>query len=114
MRSPPGVSSTRAKRERASSRSPSLALTREESQHLRAALFNLRRAYGSWSCLADAMGVLPATVHHATLRGKRSSAAVALRAAKAGGMSVETILGGKLTTAGKCTACGSRLGGGAS
>ncbi|MEO5731901.1 MAG: hypothetical protein ABI134_29680 [Byssovorax sp.] len=43
-------------------------------------------------------------------RNPQGSPAVALRAARAGGMSVEAVLGGKLTPAGQCEAFGSRLG----
>ena len=82
------------------------SLTKDERRHLRAALLNLRRAYGSWACLADAMGQ---SIH--TLQSTASgSPGLALRAARAGGMSVEAVLSGKLSPAGRCEACGSRLG----
>ncbi len=90
---------------------PCLSLTADERRHLRAALHNLRRAYGTWSCLADAMGVKLTTLARASReRNPQGSPAVALRAARAGGMSVEAVLSGKLTAAGQCETCGSRIG----
>ena len=93
---------------------PCLSLSGDERRHLRAALHNLRRAYGTWACLADAMGVaLPTLVRASRERNPQGSPAVALQAARAGSMSVEAVLGGKLTAAGQCESCGSRLGHGA-
>ena len=90
---------------------PCLSLSADERRHLRAALHNLRRAFGTWACLADAMGVaLPTLAHAARERNPHEPPAVALRAARAGGMSVEAVLSGKLTAAGQCEACGSRIG----
>ena len=88
-------------------------LTPDEKRHLRAALHNLRRAYGTWPCLADAMGVkLKALARAASERNPSGSPALALRAARAGGMSVEAVLSGTLSAAGRCETCGSRLGDG--
>lgn len=94
---------------RRGSRSPALCLTSDERRHLRASLQNLRRAYGTWACLAMAMDVPMQTLTAAGQRGK-GSAMLAIRAAKAGGMSVEAVLGGTLNPAGRCTSCGSRIG----
>ncbi len=85
-----------------------LSLTPDETRHLRAALVNLRRAYGSWSCLAEVMGVSVATLTGA--RYNPVSPGLALRAARAAGMHLETLLSGALSAAGRCTACGSRVG----
>jgi hypothetical protein len=46
-------------------------------------------------------------------RNPQGSPAIALRAARAGGMSVEAVLTGALNAAGRCETCGSRLGCGA-
>jgi hypothetical protein len=82
------------------------SLTRDERRHLRAALENLHRAYGTWACLAEVMGVSTNT-----LTGNyEGSPGLALRAARAGGMSVEAVLSGVLSAAGRCETCGSRLG----
>jgi hypothetical protein len=95
-------------------RRSALSLTQDERRHLAAALQNLRRAFGTWACLADAMGVDEQRVKKAGTHHKPSgSPALALRTAKVSGMSVEMVLGGKLTAAGRCGACGSRLGHGA-
>lgn len=92
--------------------SPTLSLTPEEKRHLRATLKNLRAAYGSWACLAEVMGMSSESLKNAAHSPRAGSPGVALRAAQAAGMSVEAVLGhaGTLTAAGRCTACGSRVG----
>ena len=88
-----------------------LSLTPDERRHLAAALHNLRRAFGTWACLADARGVRVKLIELAARhRNPKGSPAVALRAAKVSGTSVEAILAGTLTAAGRCGACGSRIG----
>lgn len=92
-------------------RSPALLLTPDERRHLAAALQNLRRAFGTWACLADAMGVNLTMLRRAsTPRKPNGSPGLALVAARVGGMSVEGVLSGTLTAAGRCEACGSRIG----
>ena len=92
-------------------RSSSLRLTADEVRHLAASLQNLRRAFGTWACLADAMGVRVKLIELAARhRNPKGSPALALRAAKVSGMSVEAILAGTLTAMGRCEACGSRIG----
>jgi len=92
-------------------RPAALSLTADERRHLGVSLRNLRRAYGSWACLADAMG----GVHVDTLRGvaygriRSGSPAIALAAARAGHTTVEAVLTGKLTDAARCHSCGSTL-----
>ena len=98
-------------RTRKGRKSAALLLSREESIHLRAALRNLARAFGTWDCLADALGFSTPTLHNAaSSRSPKASPALALRVAKVSGMSVEAILSGTLTAAGRCEACGSRIG----
>jgi hypothetical protein len=100
-----------APRVRKGKRSPLLSLTAEEKRHLRQALHNLRRAYGTWACVAAAMGVRENSLTCAAReRNPLGSPAMALLAARAGGMSVEAVLSGTLSAAGKCESCGSRLG----
>ena len=43
---------------------------------------------------------------------KRHGAALALLVARAAGMSVEAVIGGKLSAAGRCATCGHRAGDG--
>ena len=94
--------------------SPIFSLTADERRHLRAALHNLRRAFGTWDCLADAMGTgIQAIARAARERNPLGSPALALRVAKVGGMSVEAVLSGTLNAAGRCETCGSRIGHGA-
>lgn len=88
--------------------SPVLSLTIEESRHLRVAIVNTARSYGSHPCLAAAMGVPVSTLYNR----KRHGAALALRLAAAAGISVEAVLGGKLSAAGRCATCGHRAGDG--
>jgi hypothetical protein len=54
------------------------------------------------------MGVPVATLH----KNKRHGAALAFRLAAAAGISVEAVLGGKLSAAGRCGTCGHRAGDG--
>jgi hypothetical protein len=92
-------------------RSAALFLTAEEVRHLRAATRNAVRAYGSASALAAVVGVPTHTIHHVTAaNGPRPSGTLALRIAKAAGMSVEAIIGPALNEAGRCASCGSRVG----
>ncbi len=89
--------------------SPGLSLTADETRHARAALRNTVRAYGSASCLADAMGLPVTTV---TRAGCRSfSGTFAIRLARAAGVSVEAMLSGALNAAGRCPTCGHLAGG---
>lgn len=87
-------------------------LTPTERQHLRAVLKNLRRAYGSWACLAEVMGVSQVTLERSASKKSCASPGLALRAARAAGMHVETMLSGELSSAGRCPTCGSRVGDG--
>jgi hypothetical protein len=91
--------------------SPCLSLTAEEVRHLRAATRNAVRAYGSASALAAVVGVPAQTIHTVTAaKGPRPSGTLAIRIAKAAGMSVEAMIGPALNEIGRCEACGSRVG----
>jgi DNA-binding phage protein len=92
-------------------RASALFLSAAEALHLRIATRNAARAYGGVEVLAAVSGVPAATLYNVIGdKGRRPSAAVALRVAKAAGMSVEVILGGHLSEAGRCPTCGSRVG----
>ncbi|WP_437759854.1 transcriptional regulator [Sorangium sp. So ce1389] len=82
-----------------------LTLTPTESKRLRAALRNLRAAYGTWDCLADVMGVSRSTLRNIVKGHDGGSLAMATRAAKAAGVPVERLLG-DLAAADRCPACG--------
>ncbi|MFT3768513.1 MAG: transcriptional regulator [Minicystis sp.] len=92
---------------RKGARAPSLSLTPDEARHVRAALHNARRAFGSWGCLAAVVGC---GVN--SLKQSRPGLALAVRVAQAAGVSVEAMLSGALTAAGRCPTCGHRAGDG--
>lgn len=93
--------------------SPPMTLTPDEVRHVRAALHNLRRAFGGWSCLSAATDIPVGTlVGAATKRAYRASGTLAIRVAKAAGTSVEAVLTGALNAAGRCPTCGHRPGAG--
>jgi hypothetical protein len=94
--------------------SSALFLTADERRHLATALQNLRRAFGTWACLADAMGLREELVKKAGVHNsKTGSPALALVVARTAGMGVEAVLSGALSASGRCDTCGSRLGHGA-
>jgi hypothetical protein len=82
-----------------------LSLTPTQRKRLRAALKNLRTAYGSWSCLAEVMGVSVACLEGIARGRDHGSPGTAQRAAKAAGVTVEQLLGG-LAAADRCPTCG--------
>jgi len=88
--------------------SPCLSLTTEETRHFRAALRNVARAYGGFPVLADVVGVPVKSLYQALLR--HPSPGLALRVARAAGMSLEAVIGPTLNEAGRCLSCGSRIG----
>lgn len=103
---PPGEGQDPPAERRHRGPSPSLSLTTDESRSLRATIRNAGRAYGSIACLADAMHIPVKTLY----KTKRHGAALALAVARAAGMTVEAVISGKLSDAGRCKACGSRVG----
>jgi hypothetical protein len=103
---PVGQGTATPKRRRG--QSPCLSLTVEETRHFRVSLRNVARAYGGFPVLAQVVGVPVETLYKALRR--RPSGALALRVAKAAGMHVETLLFGELSSAGRCSSCGSRVG----
>src|SRR4051812_25864134 len=102
---PSGGNGTDPPKRRKGTRSAALMLTREEAQHFRASLRNLARAYGTWGCLAQVIGVPVETLHQAMKPRRRPSGVLVIRAAKAGGTTVEAVLTGQLTMTGRCKAC---------
>ncbi|MGK4007900.1 transcriptional regulator [Sorangium sp. So ce1036] len=88
----------------------STSLTDAEAMRLRAALRHMRGLFGTWACLADAMGVPKTTLtnfvhgsHPTTTHG------LALKAARVAGTTVERLLG-RPVAADKCPHCGARRG----
>ncbi len=77
------------------------ALTPEQQAKARAALKNLRSAYGGWAPLAEVMGVSLAAVK-AAARGTYSlTGDTLIRLCRAGGLSVDAMLEAKLTSIGR-------------
>jgi hypothetical protein len=60
-----------APRVRRGRRAAALSLSADECRHLAASLHNLRRAFGGWACLADAMGVREGLSCSRSRRGAR-------------------------------------------
>jgi hypothetical protein len=88
-------------------KSPALLLSADEKRHLNTAIKNTARAYGSRACLAAVIGV-PTS---ALVKGRgRFSGTLAIRVARAAGMSTEAILSGALSSAGACPRCGAKPG----
>jgi len=84
-------------------------LTEEEGARVRTALAFLRGHLGSWTKLARAMGIKPATLEQGALRRtRRPTAGLALRAARVAGVPMEDILSGRwpVPLPVKCPTCG--------
>jgi len=82
------------------------ALSAEQQAKARAALKNLRYAYGGWAPLAEVMGVAKASLLHTAAGGVAVSGDMLIRLCRAGGLSVDAMLEAKLTPSGRCAACG--------
>lgn len=82
-------------------------ITKEEAEHVRAAMAILRvRHGGSWTTLAAAMGLHTSVVVRA-MSGKTSpSGGMAIRAARLAGASVDDLLSGAWPKPGMCPMCG--------
>ena len=82
------------------------SLTEAENARLRVVLRNLRRAFGTWKCLAAVMGVVPKALQAIAAGRFRGSFATAVFAARAAGLPVEEVLTGGLALAKHCPLCG--------
>ena len=76
-----------------------------QERQLRATLQNAARAFGTWACLADAMGMTKGALGDA-MRRRRTSPEVAVRLAFATGISLDALLRPGVVIVGKCCACG--------
>jgi hypothetical protein len=85
---------------------PCRSLTDAERKQLRVLLRNLHRHFGSWPCLAEAMGVRWRALSSIASGKRRGSPGILLRAARIAGLPVERVLSGKLDLAGRCPTCG--------
>ena|SRR5436190_9427840 len=87
----------------------SRSLTDTEAMRLRAAVRNLRGLYGSLRCLAEVMGVSQKTLSNFLYGMTDGSPGLAMRAARAAGTPVETLLG-SLASVHHCPHCGASWG----
>jgi DNA-binding phage protein len=81
-------------------------LTDAESGAVKAALRFLRARHGTWTTLAAALGTAEQNLTRAVSAKGRPSAALALRAARAGGVPLEDVLTGVWPPEGACPHCG--------
>jgi hypothetical protein len=80
-------------------------LTPDEARRFRAAMRGLQGAFGSWPCLANAMGTNTDTIKD-MMRGKTGvSGEMIVRASKASGLTLAELLDAPVL-AGTCRACG--------
>ncbi len=80
-------------------------LTPEEERKARQAIRNLKDHFGTWGCLADAMGMPVKSLLKAASGRYALSPAVLLRAMRASGLTLADMLGAP-AVAGRCRACG--------
>jgi hypothetical protein len=88
---------------------PSLALTDTEARNVRTVIRNVTPRHGAVTQLAARLGVNPKALSAA----RRPSPGLALALARELRLSLDAMLSGKLTRAGKCPACGAKAAGGA-
>ena len=93
-------------RQKGGPRHETLVFTPEEQRKLRQAIRNLKDAFGTWACPADAMG-MPVKSLMSAVQGERYglSPAVLLRAMRASGLTLDDLLGDP-APADRCRACG--------
>jgi hypothetical protein len=93
------------KRQKDGPRHETIVLSPDEQRKARQALRNLKDHFGTWTCLADAMG-MPVKSLLAAMSGRYGlSSAVLLRAMRASGLTLADMLGAPVV-AGRCRACG--------
>ncbi|MDI1481460.1 transcriptional regulator [Polyangium sp. y55x31] len=77
-----------------------------EQSRIRAALRNLRRAFGSWSCLGAVTGYASETLVGAACQPNRATPTLVYRVARAVGLTVDELLRPGLRDADACPTCG--------
>jgi hypothetical protein len=86
-------------------RHESIVLTPDEQRKARQAIRNLKARFGTWACLADAMGMRTKSLINAVSGRYGLSPAVLLRAMRASGLGFDDLLGAP-ALAERCRACG--------
>ncbi|MCK6591324.1 MAG: transcriptional regulator [Polyangiaceae bacterium] len=79
--------------------------TPEERNRIRQTLRNLRDAFGTWACLADAMDLHKVTIHQVMAGRHGVSGAIVVRMMRATGLSLDEILSAPVLVD-RCRACG--------
>lgn len=79
-------------------------LTPDEQTRAAQAMRNLRDAFGSYACLADATGIFTNTLVRAVQR-KRVTPAMLFAASRASGLTIDDLLSAPVPTD-RCRACG--------
>lgn len=80
-------------------------LTPGEEARFRAAMKNLQGAFGSWSCLAEAMGANYGAIKGMMYGVTHVSGDMIVRAMRAGGVTLAELISGPVA-ADRCRACG--------
>jgi hypothetical protein len=78
---------------------------------MRTALRNARAAFGTWACLADAMGIGKGALADAVNNRNHISPEMVIRFAAATGMSVDVLLHPSIAATDQCPSCGATRGG---
>ena len=86
-------------------RHETIVLSPDEQRKARQAIRNLKDHFGTWACLAEAMGLPVKSLIKAASGRYGLSPAVLLRAMRASGLTLDDLLGGP-APAGRCWACG--------
>jgi hypothetical protein len=89
-------------------RKPRPTFSPEHRARLAVALKNLRRLYGTWAALADAMGINEGTLKNVN-SGRCGSMTIVVRAAQVAGVPVERLLSGEITSTNTCHRCGQAM-----
>ena len=87
-----------------------VVFTAAQEAWIRVALRNARASFGTWACLAHAMGVQKGALTDAVGGRNRVSAELVIRFASATGMSVDGLLHPSIEAASKCPTCGAARG----
>lgn len=86
-----------------------LDLTREEQNHVRAAIHFLKTRVGGWKTLAKVLHVEPRFLaDHATPKGRTITPTLAFRIARFAKVPMEDVLSGTFPAPGTCPHCGHR------
>jgi hypothetical protein len=89
---------------RKGSRPAALSFSPEEAHNVRTAIRGAARTFGGLAALARKIGVRSNALHGRRMPGP----GLALAVARVAGLSLDAMIAGKLTDAGKCPSCGAK------